>query len=966
MTRVSLVRSGLFASAVVLAASPITIEFRSRSPGFQVEHRTTTRLNSSEGTGSISPSQFQWQANEGLSSDQIVVNQVSIAVREKGEAAVVWSGTAVPTSLGGDDCFIRFRSVDGIWTAETKINSIIDDCVEPEVAWDRSGGVHVVWRDHRRIYHSELAPGSSNWTAATEVSGSPETAKRDPAIAVGSAGDIYVVWRDLRLRRATPFFDIFSAHRDVSGTWEPDEMVNSTRSFGRRPDIVVDSLGQPHVIWAFGTLSGGILHTLRSSSGWELDEKVSDESTWSGGHPSIAIDGQDTLYAVWNGRAAGTFQGLNIYFSKKPFAGNWTPTQLISDDGSMTADRLKTDLAVNGDGEGAAVWIDTRSAFFDVFSSFLDTQGQWTENFRVNDEPGEVFIEDPHVAMDAAGNAYAVWEDRRVRFHGTVFFSTTAPSQGSPMVDLSISDILPIQVVEGVKINSDDRIDLILGKPMVVRVTVEVLNGDADDLVDVEVSYQGDAQVETHTVLRLQTAPVDFFLTPDVAGDFSINASVDPANQIDETDETNNDASVDVTVKDTRDLKVVYMPVEHLGPLSEYTPMVQNSNEFIKGVYPIAPAELITTTTNTSLEPSPFNTLGGDLVWLWIQGKRISGDADRIVGVVPREYFEFHLDCVPAGLAIRRTLLPLPPPLPRDLLGFWIPAVFVLEGHWTAAAHEIGHTYNLEHEFEAIGEDPCTAERTGDGLRATGYWVERREPKDTLGFMGTAPGGAEGHSFDRWAEFSRFIQLLDQFRINQSDPEVLLVSGFVHPDGETELAPLYKVEDGIIDEVAPGDHIVQLLDPQGKIIQEISFGVASTLFVDPFPAIESDTGVFAFAIPFPEDVQSLRILRNDVLVVDIVVTTQLLHDAVDAIPDFGFTRNSSQRRIALHNKVDALEAQIRNGAFTGAVNKLQHDIRPTMESWLVDDYQPENVLQYSKAEILDLVDEMVQRLTALE
>lgn len=193
---------------------------------------------------------------------------------------------------------------------------------------------------------------------------------------------------------------------------------------------------------------------------------------------------------------------------------------------------------------------------------------------------------------------------------------------------------------------------------------------------------------------------------------------------------------------------------------------------------------------------------------------------------------------------------------------------------------------------------------------------------------------------------------------------MLLLSGLVHADGQIELGTFYWFEEGIVDDVEEGDLTLQLRDIHGQLVEELSFGVADTLLLDPFLPVRLDVGLFAFSIPYPDNIQNLHILRNDVPVIDIVVTTQLIHDAVDAIPDFGFTENPDQMRKALHNKVSEVDEKIRSGDIEGAVNKLQYDVRKHLEMWLVDDYQPENVLQYSKTGILALVDEMIERLAS--
>jgi len=44
----------------------------------------------------------------------------------------------------------------------------------------------------------------------------------------------------------------------------------------------------------------------------------------------------------------------------------------------------------------------------------------------------------------------------------------------------------------------------------------------------------------------------------------------------------------------------------------------------------------------------------------------------------------------------------------------------------------------------------------------------------------------------------------------------------------------------------------------------------------------------------------------------------------------------------------------------GAKNKLEEDIKDKLEKWLVV-YEKENVLQFSKDEIIDLVDKLIER-----
>ncbi len=63
----------------------------------------------------------------------------------------------------------------------------------------------------------------------------------------------------------------------------------------------------------------------------------------------------------------------------------------------------------------------------------------------------------------------------------------------------------------------------------------------------------------------------------------------------------------------------------------------------------------------------------------------------------------------------------------------------------------------------------------------------------------------------------------------------------------------------------------------------------------------------------------------------------------------------------LLNWVDAFENILGHNNTIAAKNKLVFDIRDKIEKWIVD-YEPDNSLQLSKAELLELIDELIRRL----
>ncbi|HIC90387.1 MAG TPA: hypothetical protein EYP04_13430, partial [Anaerolineae bacterium] len=77
---------------------------------------------------------------------------------------------------------------------------------------------------------------------------------------------------------------------------------------------------------------------------------------------------------------------------------------------------------MDADGNAYAVWGDRRNGNDDIYFAYRPAGGDWGTNVKVNDDAGSAWQRTPSIAVDADGNAYAVWQDER---HTTdhVYFS---------------------------------------------------------------------------------------------------------------------------------------------------------------------------------------------------------------------------------------------------------------------------------------------------------------------------------------------------------------------------------------------------------------------------------------------------------------------------------------------------------------------------------------------------------------
>ena len=70
-------------------------------------------------------------------------------------------------------------------------------------------------------------------------------------------------------------------------------------------------------------------------------------------------------------------------------------------------------VAVDPAGNAYALWTDNRSGDSDVEFAYRPAGGAWASNLRVDDDPGSAEQDRAVIAVDAAGNAHTLWLDQR-------------------------------------------------------------------------------------------------------------------------------------------------------------------------------------------------------------------------------------------------------------------------------------------------------------------------------------------------------------------------------------------------------------------------------------------------------------------------------------------------------------------------------------------------------------------------
>jgi len=304
---------------------------------------------------------------------------------------------------------------DAPWSANVRVNDDTGQAAQyyPSISIDASGNAYAVWDDDRNgnwdIYFS-YRPAGGTWAANVRVNDVSTGVRLNPSIAADSGGNAYAVWGDCRDGN----WDIYFSYRPAGGTWGANVRVNDDAGMIAQglPAIAVDASGNAYAVWADERNGDWDIYFSYRPAGdtWGANVRVNDDAGQAAQyHPSIAIDASGNAYAVWSDSRNGD---SDIYFSYRPAGGNWGTNLKVNDDPG-TAEQWESAIAVDASGNAYAVWGDCRDGNWDIYFSYRPAGGTWGANVRVNDDAGTIAQGWPAIAVDASGNAYAVWGDSR-------------------------------------------------------------------------------------------------------------------------------------------------------------------------------------------------------------------------------------------------------------------------------------------------------------------------------------------------------------------------------------------------------------------------------------------------------------------------------------------------------------------------------------------------------------------------
>lgn len=329
-----------------------------------------------------------------------------LAFDPQGNAIAVWMQGDGST----DRIWARRYTPNGGWGAAQTINSNTNASgyVEaPKVALDAAGNAVAIWSQHdgsqRRVRAARYTAGA--WGADGEVDTEAGEAYA-PDIGIDGNGHALAVW----IHEAGGLQRV-RANRLVAGVWQTAVNIDGAVGNTGVPRVAVFANGGALAVWQ--QQLGDFVHVFHNAfngTGWSSADRLHENiSPWLG-EPSLVAEGSGGAQLVWTqGRSAGTNDNTSATLTARYAGGLWGAVSALSNAGALYSQDAR--LAMNASGQAMAVWREAHADGLQTWARRRLPDGTWGATPTRIDSPLPASTADGPlaVAVDSAGNAFALW-----------------------------------------------------------------------------------------------------------------------------------------------------------------------------------------------------------------------------------------------------------------------------------------------------------------------------------------------------------------------------------------------------------------------------------------------------------------------------------------------------------------------------------------------------------------------------
>jgi len=274
------------------------------------------------------------------------------------------------------------------------------------VGIDDAGNVWLVWvqgQDHKRLFARSRLIGQG-WGPAVPIGSGAEDAL-DPILVIDPSGSARVFWDGwdgVRLRHYA------SRHEEGYGwsTPAPVEILETSVLRG----VHIDGSGNVLLVWDCSDENGtGGVRLIRAVTGEEIDMEPPASTRHMLGLQFEASE-TGTVMAVWyqpDDTEAGT--KYHVWTATYSPIDGWSTPGIVS---QKEQDAIEPRLAVARNGDAMVIWRQFDGEFYGISGSRFDPGTGWAQPTQIITAAGDEAVY-PDLAMDALGNTFVVWVQRK-------------------------------------------------------------------------------------------------------------------------------------------------------------------------------------------------------------------------------------------------------------------------------------------------------------------------------------------------------------------------------------------------------------------------------------------------------------------------------------------------------------------------------------------------------------------------
>jgi hypothetical protein len=364
-------------------------------------------------------------------SNVVVVSPTEITATTGGSAKagtwnlfVIDSGGTSPANTGDDYTFYA-----PAWLAPVTLSTSGSE--EPQIAADAKGEAVAVWSynvgSDESVVQGAVRSAGGNWQPNVTIS-TGCARERFPQVTEDAEGDAFAVWECLPsvgpsgLRPST----IEGAVKTAGGVWQPPVTLSETgeKLYSHEPQVAVDPQGDAVAVWFTEDLSTKKVFvegaTRPTGGGWGSSVKLSAEAglEYKQGsetetdqeylEPRVAVSSQGEAVAVWRLLVSGKYVVQNAL---RPLGGPWQVATTLSSAGEIAED---PHVSVDAKGEAVAIWVGQHEAGIDanktIQSAARQPGGSWQQPVDLSAEQVDSPHPSPEIAVNLKGEAVGIWD----------------------------------------------------------------------------------------------------------------------------------------------------------------------------------------------------------------------------------------------------------------------------------------------------------------------------------------------------------------------------------------------------------------------------------------------------------------------------------------------------------------------------------------------------------------------------